>query len=100
MTISLPANAEKYAQTKEFTQDTVPAALLKDHSTKPSAWGLVVVSEGALDFTRINQQPERVAAGESIVIVPHELHKVKPVDTVKFHVEFYREIHTEKKVAQ
>jgi tellurite resistance-related uncharacterized protein len=94
MALSLPANVQRYAQTKEFTQDTVPAALLKDHSTKPEAWGLIVVSEGALIYTRINQQPERIEAGNAGVIVPHELHKVAPDGVVRFHVEFYRETTT------
>jgi tellurite resistance-related uncharacterized protein len=91
MTLSLPADAEKYAQTKVFSANTIPKPLLQDHSTKPSSWGLIVVGSGSLIYTRINQDPQRLSPGTDGVILPGELHKIAPDGDVSFHVEFYHD---------
>ena len=42
----LPPGLEPYKRTPLFTGATVPAGLLKDHSTKEGTWGLINVEEG------------------------------------------------------
>ncbi len=91
MTHDLPETVEKYSQSPVFTQDTIPAALQRDHNTKASIWGLIVVSEGALIYTRKGQEPQKIRAGEVATIYPEELHHVAPDGDVLFQVEFYRE---------
>ena len=76
MTLTLPDGAVKYAQTKTFTETTVPKSLLRDHSTKPNSWGLIVVETGTLIYTRIEQPEQVVEVGSPGVIVPAELHKI------------------------
>lgn len=44
----LPADVQPYARTAEFTEATVPAGLLRAHTTKTGAWGLIRVLEGRL----------------------------------------------------
>lgn len=89
---SLPSNARVYKTTPRFTQDTVPAGLLKAHSTRAGVWGRVVVSEGRLRFRRLQgaAQEQLLTAGQHVVVQPQELHEVQPDPTVVFHVEFLR----------
>jgi tellurite resistance-related uncharacterized protein len=91
----LPNGLEPYSRTATFTQETVPAGLLRDHSTKAGSWGLIHVEEGVLRF-RITD-PRRVPAARELtpesgpgVVEPTILHHVEPVGPVRFHVEFLR----------
>ena len=47
---ALPADVRPYRRTADFTQDTVPAGLLRSHTTKAGAWGLIHVLEGRLAY--------------------------------------------------
>lgn len=96
---ALPTGCVKYAQTKTFTSATIPKALLKNHSTKPGSWGLIVVHMGCLIYMRTEQELQTLGPDTPGVIFPGELHKVAPKDAVSFHVEFYHdpEIATDKR---
>ena len=92
----LPAAARAYSRTAEFDERTVPAGLLRAHTTKPGVWGLIRVSEGRLAYRiRDPRRPpsERVlTSGEAPGLVePTILHEVEPLGPVRFHVEFLRE---------
>jgi tellurite resistance-related uncharacterized protein len=95
MTATLPDAAEPYRRTATFTEASVPAALLNDHSTKQGAWGLIRVEEGRLRYVVTDP---RTAPSESIltpdtapgVIEPTMVHHVEPLGPVRFHVEFLR----------
>lgn len=91
MTRQLPKGAVKHKETKRFTADTVPAALTKNHDTKPGVWGLICVDAGALDLSIGDPVSEtlHIAAGENGVINPQEVHKVALQPDAKFHIEFY-----------
>ncbi|MBX9828249.1 MAG: DUF1971 domain-containing protein, partial [Xanthobacteraceae bacterium] len=52
----LPADVEAYSRSPEFDQDTLPAALRKQHSTKAGTWALIHVLEGKLTY-RIYEPP-------------------------------------------
>lgn len=88
----LPPGLTAYRQTPEFTEATVPAALLRDHTTKAGVWGLIHVTAGALIY-RIKATGEEhrltpdTAPG---VVAPEDLHSVEPDGPVSFHVEFWR----------
>jgi tellurite resistance-related uncharacterized protein len=91
----LPEGLEPYSRTGVFTQGTLPAALRRAHSTKPDAWGLIHVLEGALTY-RITD-PRRDTAetmltpqGPPGVVEPTILHEVEPHGPVRFYVEFHR----------
>jgi tellurite resistance-related uncharacterized protein len=47
---SLPDGLAFYRRTPEFMSGTIPAALLRDHNTKPGVWGLIHVTEGELRY--------------------------------------------------
>lgn len=89
---NLPNSVEPYSKTPEFTESTIPAGLLKDHQTKDSVWGKIVVLEGRLEYTIIDPELEIIELSESRhgVVEPTILHHVAPLGTVRFYVEFYR----------
>lgn len=47
----LPARVQVYKRTADFTEQTIPAGLLKDHTTKPGVWARIVVSAGELEYS-------------------------------------------------
>ena len=92
---ALPGDVRSYHRTAIFTRETVPAALLKAHSTKQGVWGLIHVLEGALRYVIVD---ERRAATEAILVAdgppgvgePEILHHVEPLEAARFCVEFHR----------
>ena len=92
----LPSGLEAYKRTPLFTEATVPAGLLKDHSTKEGTWGLIHVEVGTLRYciTDPRRSSSRVdlAAGEQPGLVePTIIHRVEPLGPVQFWVEFHRQ---------
>ena len=91
---ALPEGLEPYRQTPEFTEKTVPAGLLRSHSTKEGVWGLIRVSEGALRYRLTDPRRARlereVRAGGEAIAEPEILHEVEPVGRVRFAVAFYK----------
>ncbi len=90
MSDALPQGLIHYATSPRFTQDTVPAKLQQDHSTKAGTWGRIVVHEGALTYHRPDSTVT-LGAGDTAVIYPKELHSVAVEGDVAFEVEFHRE---------
>ena len=95
MSLPLPANARPYRRTAEFTEATVPAGLLKAHTTKEGAWALIHVLEGRLAYRVI--APRRLRSETVLtpdtpcgVVEPTILHEVEPLGPVRFFVEFHR----------
>lgn len=90
---AIPATATSYKKTPEFTEETVPAGLLKAHQTKEGTWGKINVTEGQLLYRILEPEFEEVLLSRELfgVIEPTILHEVKPEGKVRFHVEFFRE---------
>ena len=90
MTTSLPSDLELARTTAEFDEDTVPAGLLRDHRIAAGVWGRLVVSSGRLRFGFDDDDESDITAGETVVIPPEQVHHVRVVGPVRFHVEFHR----------
>lgn len=95
MTTTLPDDLAPYRRTGDFTEATVPSALLGDHATKEGVWGLIHVEAGRLryrvtDPRRPASETVLIAGGAPGIIEPTILHHVEPLGTVRFHVEFHR----------
>lgn len=92
MTDSLPRTVQKYAESPEFTETTVPAKLTSLHDTKSGVWGRLCVLTGSLKY--IIPGPPIVSsiieAGQIGIIRPEELHRVEMIGSVRFKIEFYR----------
>jgi tellurite methyltransferase len=88
----LPDGYAPYRRTPDFSEQSVPAALLADHSTKRGVWGLIHVSSGRLEY-HVQSPPERsevVVPGTPGVIAPEVKHRVACPEPVAFFVEFWR----------
>lgn len=88
----LPASVQSYKRTPTFTEATVPAGLLRNHSTVDGAWAKIVVEVGRLKYVIQSEPAEEVMLSPERpgVIEPKQLHHVQPMGKVSFYVEFYR----------
>jgi tellurite resistance-related uncharacterized protein len=90
--LELPAGLTPYKRTAEWTEHTVPKALLREHTTKPDVWASIVVLEGELRYVVLAHGVELVlSAGRSGVVLPGVAHHIEPLGAVRFYVEFLRE---------
>lgn len=90
---TLPDGLVHVRWTPIFDQDTLPRGLRAAHDTKAGTWGRIVVEEGKLRYTL---EPPREGSwvlrpGIDGIIEPAVAHRVAPVGTVRFRVEFLRE---------
>jgi len=87
----LPAGLAPYSRSPEFNQDTLPAALQRDHSTKAGTWALIHVLEGKLLY-RIHEPPSEIMLepGKPGVIRPEQKHEVELAGPVRVFIEFLR----------
>ncbi len=89
---AFPSGGERYGGTPEFSENTIPASLLRSHRTKAGTWAKIVVLEGRLlyrilepEIEEIELSPERPG-----IVEPGILHEVEAVGPVRFRVEFWR----------
>lgn len=89
----LPDNVIAQRSTPVFTQDTIPAGLLKDHKTGPGTWGVLNIEKGTLEYT-IGDDEVHVLTPETAkgIIEPEVLHRVRPIEEVEFFVEFHKAV--------
>ncbi len=89
---SLPTSVTAYKRTPDFTQDTVPAGLLRSHDTRQGVWGLIVVLAGELRYTILEPELEVLILSPGVpgVVEPTVRHEVCPMGDVRFYVEFHR----------
>ena len=92
---ALPSGLCSYKRTPTFTEGTVPAGVLRDHSTREGTWGLIRVEEGKLlyvvtDPRRLPMERTLTPEGEPGVVEPTVPHRVEPQGPVRFYVEFFR----------
>ena len=86
-----PEHFVAYKRTPEFTAESLPAALRKDHSTKPGVWARIVVSEGLLRYRAEALHIDvELSPRQTGTVVPQVPHSVEPLGAVRFYVEFYR----------
>ena len=89
---TLPAQAVHARTTPEFTDESVPAALLGQHRIAANTWGRLRVRAGSvrLVFDDDGGQGVEVAAGAYADIPPEMTHHVVPGSGARFVVEFFR----------
>ena len=89
---NLPTDAVAYHRTREFSEQTVPDALRRRHTTKTGVWGRICVLEGSLRYRILEPlREEHVLSPDHPGIVEPEVpHEVEPLGQVRFFVEFLR----------
>ena len=87
----LPTAVTPYKRTPTYTETSVPAGLLNEHSTKVGTWGLICVLSGSLRY-EITSTGECYVLSTSVpgIIEPTVQHRVQAMGEVQFYVEFYR----------
>lgn len=93
--MQLPKAARPYRRTDVFTEGTVPAGLLKAHTTKEGTWALIRVLEGQLAYRIVDPRRSKsemilTPDADPGVVEPTILHEVEPLGPVRFYVEFHR----------
>ena len=91
----LPDDVRPYRRTDVFTEHTVPAGLLRAHTTKAGVWGVIHVLAGRLAYRIVDDRrspSERVLSPNAPpgIVEPTILHEVEPLGPVQFFVEFHR----------
>jgi tellurite resistance-related uncharacterized protein len=88
----LPVGVVEVRRTAEFTEQTVPAGLLRAHTTKAHTWAQIRVVEGRLRYRTLAPPSEHLLDAERPGVVEPEVpHEVEPVGPVRFYVVFLRE---------
>jgi tellurite resistance-related uncharacterized protein len=87
----LPGHFVPYKRTAEFNEESVPAALRKDHSTKTGVWAKITVTRGKLLYRvpALGKETE-LSVDRPGTVLPEVLHNVEPLGSVSFFVEFYK----------
>ncbi|MEL6981654.1 MAG: DUF1971 domain-containing protein [Actinomycetota bacterium] len=85
----LPAGLVPGRRTPDFTADTVPPALLRDHRT--TVWARLEVAAGTVEFADDGGQPVTATPAQAVVIVPGRPHRVTPSADAVFAVQFFVE---------
>ena len=87
---SLPPDVKPYRRTAEFTEQTLPAALRKHHSTKPNVWALIHVLEGRVRYcVPAWNHDEILEPGKLGLVAPQVEHFVEPLGPLRMYVEFH-----------
>lgn len=81
-----------YRSTPVFDEVSLPAALRREHRTKPGVWGVVRVTEGTLKLCFVDPPSELLLSpGSPGLLLPDQPHFVEPIGAMKMQVEFYNE---------
>lgn len=85
----LPTNLP-YKRTAVFDENTLPAALRREHRTKPGVWGVIRVLEGRLRYRVLEPDTEVILEPDKPgLVMPDEPHLVEPLGPMRMRVEFY-----------
>ncbi|MDZ7737010.1 MAG: DUF3565 domain-containing protein [Gammaproteobacteria bacterium] len=88
----MPETASCYQSTPVFSEKTLPAALLKQHTTATGTWARVIVTAGEIGC-RIHEpvnQHFQVTPAHPGIIPPEITHCLEPRGAVELYIEFYR----------
>ena len=73
----------------EFTEDTIPDALQREHALAPGRWGVLHVLEGSILFINLTTGDERLAESpDTIAIHPGVPHKVVVPGPLTCRIDF------------
>jgi tellurite resistance-related uncharacterized protein len=86
----LPEGLVAYRRSPLFDEQTLPAALQKQHRTKPGAWALIHVVEGQVLYRILEPPGETVLTpGRNGVVHPGQPHELQLMGPVRLFVEFF-----------
>lgn len=81
-----------YRSTPEFDENSLPAALRANHSTKAGVWAVVRVLDGRLRLTYLDPRSEVIVAPDTpAMLLPEQRHFVTPLGPMRMRVDFYHQ---------
>ena len=79
-----------YRSTAVFDEQSLPAALQKEHRTKAGTWGVIRVLEGKAQYRVLDPFSEAILDAEHPGLVkPEQPHMVTPLGAMQLQVDFY-----------
>ena len=88
----LPDGLVPSGSSPEFTEGTMPDALLREHALGAGHWGLLNVLEGSVAFVDISTGDEQVLTARGTVpIHPQEPHRLIVSGPVRVQIDFFVE---------
>lgn len=82
--------AAPYRSTPVFDEATLPAALRREHRTKPGVWGVIRILEGAVRLDYGDGSPAHILTPAAPGLVePDQPHWVEPLGPTRMQVDFY-----------
>lgn len=91
---TLPDSVTFYKSTPIFTQDTLPAALQRGHTTAGNVWARIHIHEGSLLYRisdpRVPNEEILLTPEQPGVVEPQVEHEVQVVGPVRFQLDFHR----------
>ena len=89
----LPPGLLPAGSSLEFTSDTVPDALQKEHALGPGHWGVLHVFAGEVCFVDLVTGAEStVAAPDHAIIRPEAPHHLRVTGPVRCRIDFFRKL--------
>lgn len=91
--MEIPSTALATGKVRSFNEQTVPAAILSEHSTGPGRWAKLTVESGSLSFVDLSggSRSAELAAGDQHIIAPEAPHRLELHGAVEFTLRFYAE---------
>ena len=88
----IPAGLVPAGGSLNFTEDTIPDALQREHALAVGRWGVLHVLEGRMVFVDLVTEQERILEAPDLNIIhPGAPHKVLLDGPVKCRIDFFRE---------
>lgn len=88
----LPLSPTRYKRTSVFDENTLPAALRREHRTGHGVWGVIRVLDGRVRYQVFDPASEVILEpGRPGLILPDELHLVEPLESMRMQIEFYHQ---------
>jgi len=90
---TLPDGLVKTGASPDFDADSLPGALRSHHHIADGNFGRLVVLAGSLDWiyeTSAGERSEHLVQGETLVILPEEVHRVVLGEQARLRIEFFR----------
>lgn len=93
MTIDrMPPGLAPAGSSLNFTTETIPEALQREHALGPGHWGVLHVFDGSLRFVELDTGRERLVGAPGLVIIqPQAPHRVVVEEAVSCRIDFFRE---------
>lgn len=88
----LPRNVVPASGTINFTADTIPVPLTREHALSAGHWGILHIFQGTLRFETIDPPEHQVVSAPDLVTIHPEVpHRIESMGPVRCRIDFFRE---------